>query len=164
MGEALTGCRLTITDGFLHADSVYRGTGQIVPMVEHAFNGTMLSCSPGVCEPVQSLTIGVAQTEVDPTVQLIGKWRGWVDSEPGPNDDTELWAIRCSLPANGFAGFQLDLAATVQDASNVTINNAFYILVNGELSDGDSPAGAIVARMRAVNGLDAQIPDASSFM
>ncbi|KAJ2354490.1 translation elongation factor 2 [Coemansia sp. RSA 2618] len=102
--EKLRGCRFNITDVSLHADSIHRGTGQIMPACRRAMNASILMAGPTLQEPVYLAEIQCPEHAIGGVYSVISRRRGEVFEEeqhPGSKQMT----IKAYLPVNESFGF-----------------------------------------------------------
>merc|ERR1712242_418404 len=59
--EVLRGCKFCITDVKLHADTIHRGAGQIMPCAKKVFSACQLASCPKLLEPMFLVDITVPQ-------------------------------------------------------------------------------------------------------
>merc|ERR1711916_37745 len=55
--ENMRGVRMSITDASLHADTIHRGGGQIIPTARRVFYASQLTAEPRLLEPVYLVDI-----------------------------------------------------------------------------------------------------------
>jgi len=105
-GEPMRGVRFNLVDALLHADTIHRGGGQIIPTARRVLYAAMLAASPCLMEPVYLADI---QTEVDVVGKIyscMAQRRGGVIEEV-PKVGTPLCLVKAWLPvleSFGFAG------------------------------------------------------------
>merc|ERR1711971_892066 len=71
--EVMRGCKFCITDVKLHADTIHRGAGQIMPCAKKVFSACQIASSPKLLEPMFLVDITVpqnAQSGVFPGVRI----------------------------------------------------------------------------------------------
>jgi len=76
--EVMRGIRFDITDVVLHADSIHRGAGQIMPPMKRAIYACQLKSEPALLEPMYLCDITVPQTAVAGVYTTLNARRGVV--------------------------------------------------------------------------------------
>ncbi|KAJ2314957.1 translation elongation factor 2 [Coemansia sp. Cherry 401B] len=108
--EKLRGCRFNITDVSLHADSIHRGAGQIMPACRRAIYASMLMAEPTLQEPIYLVEIQCPDSAMGGVYSVLNRRRGEVfDEEQRPG--TTQMTIKAYLPVNESFGFVTHLRA-----------------------------------------------------
>merc|ERR1719183_1074386 len=79
--ENVRGVRFNIYDVTLHADSIHRGAGQIIPTARRVMYACMLTAGPGFLEPIYSVEIQCPEIAVGGIYGVLNQKRGQVISE-----------------------------------------------------------------------------------
>ncbi|PIA19386.1 elongation factor 2 [Coemansia reversa NRRL 1564] len=108
--EPMRGCRFNITDVALHADSIHRGAGQIMPACRRAIYASVLMAQPGLQEPIYLVEIQCPDSAMGGVYSVLNRRRGEVfDEEQRPG--TSQMTIKAYLPVNESFGFVTHLRA-----------------------------------------------------
>ncbi|KAJ2808668.1 translation elongation factor 2 [Coemansia guatemalensis] len=108
--EPMRGCRFNITDVSLHADSIHRGAGQIMPACRRAIYASVLMAQPGLQEPIYLVEIQCPDSAMGGVYSVLNRRRGEVfDEEQRPG--TTQMTIKAYLPVNESFGFVTHLRA-----------------------------------------------------
>jgi len=103
-GDVLRGCRFNIDDVTLHADTIHRGAGQIMPAARKVFIACLLAGTPKLMEPYYIVDIIVPTMAVSGVYSTLNARRGEVHSmEERPG--TPLTQIKGYLPVLESFGF-----------------------------------------------------------
>ncbi|KAJ2321841.1 translation elongation factor 2 [Coemansia sp. RSA 2704] len=102
--EKLRGCRFNIMDVSLHADSIHRGAGQIMPSTRRAVCASMLMAEPTLQEPIYLVEIQCTDSAMGGVYSVLNRRRGEVfDEEQRPG--TSQMTIKAYLPVSESFGF-----------------------------------------------------------
>lgn len=102
--EVLRGCRFNIDDVTLHADTIHRGAGQIMPACRKVLYACLLASSPKMLEPLYIVDIIVPTQAVSGVYSTLNARRGEVHSmEERPG--TPLTQVKGYLPVLSSFGF-----------------------------------------------------------
>lgn len=155
--ENLRSCRFNILDVTLHADSIHRGAGQILPTMRRVTYASILLAEPRIQEPVFLVEIQCPESAVGGIYSVLNKKRGQVVSEeqrPG----TPLFTVKAYLPVNESFGFTGELRqATGGQAFPQMVFDHWQTLSTDPL-DPTSKAGEIVTASRKRHGLKEVVP------
>ncbi|KAJ2451196.1 translation elongation factor 2 [Coemansia sp. RSA 2336] len=108
--EPLRGIRFNINDVTLHADTIHRGEGQIMPACRKVMNASILMAQPTLQEPIYLVEVQCPDSAMGGVYSVINCRRGEVIDEeqrPGTNQMT----IKGYLPISESFGFVGDLRA-----------------------------------------------------
>jgi len=106
--ENMRGVRFNIKDATLHADTIHRGGGQIIPTARRVIYASFLTASPRLQEPVYLCEIQCPENAVGGIYGVLNRRRGIVFEEmqtPG----TPMFVVKAHLPVNESFGFTADL-------------------------------------------------------
>ncbi|KAJ2493924.1 translation elongation factor 2 [Coemansia sp. RSA 2050] len=106
--EPMRGCRFNIMDVTLHADSIHRGAGQILPTMRRAIYGASLLANPGLQEPIYLVEIQCPENAMGGIYGVLTRRRGHVFEE-AQRPGTPLYNIKAYLPVAESFGFTADL-------------------------------------------------------
>jgi len=102
--ENMRGIRYNIMDVTLHADSIHRGAGQIMPPMRRACFAAELMAKPTLQEPVFLVEITCPQEAMSGVYQCMNLRRGCVFEE-NPREGTPLIQVKAHLPVAESFGF-----------------------------------------------------------
>jgi len=160
--ETLRGVRFDIQDVVLHADSIHRGAGQIMPPLKRALYGCQLKSSPALLEPMYQCEITVPQNAVAGVYTTLNARRGVVESKedrPG----TPLTKITAFLPVLESFGFASLLRQNTGGQAFPQMIFSHWALMNGDPLDSNSQAQEIIMNVRQRKGLKQEMPDFNDY-
>jgi len=155
--EPLRSTRFNILDVTLHADSIHRGTGQIMPTTRRVLYAAMLLAKPAILEPVYLVEIQVPEQAMGGIYGVLTRRRGHVFEEtqrPG----TPLYNIKAYLPVNESFGFVADLRSNTAGQAFPQSVFDHYQTLPGDPTDKATKAGQIVEAMRIKKGIKPDVP------
>ena len=155
--EPLRSTRFNILDVTLHADSIHRGTGQIMPTTRRVLYAAMLLAKPAILEPVYQVEIQVPEQAMGGIYGVLTRRRGHVFEEtqrPG----TPLYNIKAYLPVNESFGFVADLRSNTAGQAFPQSVFDHYQTLPGDPADKTTKAGQIVEAMRIKKGIKPDVP------
>jgi elongation factor 2 len=156
--EPMRSIRFNIMDVTLHADSIHRGTGQIMPTTRRVLLASTLLAEPGLLEPVFLVEIQVPESAMGGVYGVLTRRRGHVFNEeqrPG----TPLFTIKAYLPVMESFGFNADLRShTSGQAFPTLVFDHWQLLPGGSPLDATSKVGGIVTEMRKRKGIKVEVP------
>ncbi|KAJ7187824.1 P-loop containing nucleoside triphosphate hydrolase protein [Mycena filopes] len=159
--EAVRGVRFNLLDATLHADSIHRGGGQLIPTVRRAINAACLLAEPTLMEPVYLMEIQCPEAVIGDVYPLLRIRRAQIlgdhDSEeqrPG----TSMFTIRAYLPVSESFGFTDQLrAATRGQVFPQCVFDHWEVMDGSPLAPG-SKMEQLVTKIRTRKGLSPAIP------
>lgn len=161
-GEPLRGCRFNIMDITMHADSIHRGAGQIVPTMKRCIYAAELMSEPGIMEPVFLVDIQCPENGSGGVYGVLNKRRGQIFSEE-VRAGTPLMTIKAYMPVNESFGFGPALReATSGQAFPQCIFDHWQVLV-GDPFDPKTKCGSVVAGVRSKRGMKAEMPTIAEY-
>merc|ERR1712014_135675 len=102
--ENMRGIRFNISDVTLHADSIHRGAGQIMPPTRRVCFAAELTAKPTLQEPVFLVEITCPQEAMSGVYSCMNLRRGCVFEE-NPREGTPLIQVKAYLPVAESFGF-----------------------------------------------------------
>jgi len=105
--ETLRDVRIDIHDVVLHADTIHRGGGQIIPTSRRVFLAAILTAQPRLQEPVFLVEIQCPEGAMGGVYSSLNRKRGTVVEETN-RPGTPLYNVKAYLPVSesfGFTGF-----------------------------------------------------------
>jgi elongation factor 2 len=155
--EPMRGIRFNLMDVTLHADSIHRGTGQIMPTARRVLYASMMLADPAILEPVYLVEIQVPESAMGGVYSVLTRRRGHVIAEeqrPG----TPLFTIKANLPILESFGFNAALReATGGQAFPQSVFDHWQILTGGSALDKTTKVGGIIKDTRVRKGLKEEV-------
>jgi len=143
--ENMRACRFDIHDVTLHADSIHRGGGQIIPTCRRVIYAAVLTAKPRLQEPVFLVEIQCPENAIGGIYSCLNKRRGHVISEeqrPG----TPLYQVKSYLPVLESFGFTADLRSqTSGQAFPQCIFSHWQVLQGDPLVAGNKAYDMVIA-------------------
>lgn len=160
--ENMRGILYNIHDCTLHADSIHRGGGQIIPTCRRAIYGAQLMAGPRLVEPIFLVEIQCPEQTVGSIYGVITRKRGHVFEEtqrPG----TPLFNVKAYLPVQESFGFTADLrSATSGQAFPQCVFDHWATMSSDPLEPGTVVAD-LVKSIRKRKGLKEHVPDVGNY-
>lgn len=161
--EQLRGCKFSLQDVTLHADSIHRGMGQIMPTARRVCFASFYLSSPVLYEPIFLVDISVPQDAMGGCYGMMSQRRGHVfeeEQQPG----TPMMHLKAYLPVSESFGFNSDLGkATGGKAFPQMVFSHWAIFGGSPLNEGEKANTAVLdARVR--KGLAPEIPSIDRYL
>jgi elongation factor 2 len=102
--ENMRGIRFNLMDCTLHADSIHRGAGQIMPPTRRCCFAAEMTAQPTLQEPMFLVEITCPQEAMSGVYQCMQPRRGQVFEE-NPREGTPLIQVKAYLPVSESFGF-----------------------------------------------------------
>ena len=105
--ETLRDVRINLEDVTLHADTIHRGGGQIIPTARRVFLAAMLTAQPRLQEPIFLVEIQCPENAMGGVYSCLNRKRGTVVEETN-RPGTPMYNVKAYLPVAesfGFTGF-----------------------------------------------------------
>jgi len=102
--ENMRGIRFNIMDMTLHADSIHRGAGQIMPPTRRACFAAEMMAKPTLQEPIFLVEITCPQSAMSGVYNCLNMRRGCVFEE-NPREGTPLVQVKAHMPVSESFGF-----------------------------------------------------------
>lgn len=109
--EMMRGVIVRVLDVTLHADSIHRGMGQILPAARSMIFASVYTAEPTIMEPMYLAEITVPLTDIGGVYSTLSLRRGEVVEEI-PRAGTPMTNVRAFLPVNESFGFTTALRAS----------------------------------------------------
>lgn len=177
--ENMRGVVFQIHDVTLHADSIHRGAGQILPATRRVMYASVLTAVPKIMEPVFKVEVACAPDDMTAVGKVLNKRRGAVEYD----EDTqhEKGIIKAKLPVNESFGFSGELrsvtggrafAQCVFDHWQMAPGDPLYVAPVGpdgkklkdDKGDRGKQAAAIVEVTRKRKGLKPEVPGVENYL
>jgi len=160
--ETMRGIRFDLMDIVLHADSIHRGAGQIMPPMKRAIYGCQIKSEPALLEPMYQCEITVPANAVAGVYNTLNGRRGVVENKedrPG----TPLSKITAYLPVLESFGFASLLRQNTGGQAFPQMIFSHWALMNGDPMDENSQAQEIIMGIRQRKGLKQEMPDFNDY-
>jgi len=161
-GESMRGVSFHITDVILHADSIHRGGGQIIPTARRSFYGAQLLAKPRLLEPVYLVEIQCPEAVVGSIYSVLNRKRGHIFEEI-QKTGTPMFTIKAYLPVQESFGFTADLRAATSGQAFPQCVFDHWQIVQGDPLDKMDKNFEIVRNIRKRKGLKEDIPSLDNF-
>lgn len=161
--ETVRGVRFNVTDAVLHADTIHRGPGQLIPASQCLFYGTMLTAQPRFLEPIYMVDISCSSSTIGGVYSALDQKRGVV-LECNQRVGTPLYTIKAHLPVSesfGFSGFLRE--CTSGQAFPQMVFDHWRLIDEDPLTDGTS-SNEIMKSIRKRKGIDAIVPTIDRYL
>lgn len=161
--EAMRGCKFMLQDVTLHADSIHRGMGQIMPCARRVVFASLLTASPVIYEPMFIVDISVPQDAMGGVYSLMSTRRGHVfheEQQPG----TPMMHLKAYLPVSESFGYNSDLGKATGGKAFPQMSFSHWALFGGNPLTEGSKANAAILATRVRKGLAPEIPTLDRFL
>jgi len=155
--EAMRGIRFNLEDITLHADSIHRGAGQIMPPTKRAMSACQIKSGPALLEPVYVADITVPNHAIAGVYSTLNQRRGVVEGKtdrPG----TPLCQVKAFLPVMESFGFTSLLRQNTGGQAFPQMIFSHWQLLNGEVYEERSQAYNVCLAVRERKGLKDGLP------
>lgn len=155
--ENMRGIRFNIMDVTLHADSIHRGAGQIMPPTRRVCFAAELTGKPTLQEPIFLVEITCPQDAMSGVYGCLNMRRGCVFEE-NPREGTPLVQAKAHLPVSESFGF---VAALRQQTSGQAFPQCVFDHwenMPGNPMEETSKMGELVLGIRKRKNLKAGLP------
>jgi len=155
--EVMRGIKFCITDVKLHADTIHRGAGQIMPCAKRVFSACQLSSSPKLLEPMFLLDITVPQSAQSGVFSTLNQNRGEIEKIED-RVGTPLSQIQAYLPVLESFGFTELLRKNTGGQAFPQMKFSHWKKVSGDPFSEGSAANKILMETRQRKGLKMTLP------
>jgi len=160
--ENMRGIRFNLMDCTLHADSIHRGAGQIMPPTRRVCFAAEMTASPTVQEPMFLVEITCPQDAMSGVYSCMQPRRGQIFEE-NPREGTPLIQVKAYLPVSESFGFVASLrqATSGQAFPQCVFNHWEAIpgdgMVEGKLQD-------LILKTRKRKNLKHEMPKLADYL
>jgi len=155
--EAMRGIRFNIDDITLHADSIHRGAGQIMPPCKRAIYACQLNSEPIIYEPMYRCDITVPANALAGVYSTLSARRGVIEGKKD-RDGTPLSIITAFLPILESFGFTSVLRQNTSGQAFPQMVFNHWQPVNGDPLEEGSFSNQIIEEIRQRKGLKEELP------
>jgi len=161
--ETVRGVRFNIHDVTLHADSIHRGDGQIIPTARRVLYAAMLTAEPRLMEPVYLVEIQCPESAMGGVYSTLNRRRGHVFAEE-QKIGSPLYMVKAYLPVMESFGFTADLRSHTSGQAFPQCVFDHWQILNGNPLETGSKANEIVLTTRKRKGLNEEIPPLDRYL
>jgi len=161
--ETLRDVKCCISDVTLHADTIHRGGGQIIPTSRRVMLAAMMTASPRLQEPIFLVEIQCPENAMGGVYSSLNRKRGTVVEETN-RPGTPMYNVKAYLPVSesfGFTGFLRQ--NTAGQAFPQMVFHHWETMMGDPFPGGDDKVNDIVAFTRKRKGMKESIPPISEF-
>jgi elongation factor 2 len=161
--ENMRGVRLNLVDVTLHADTIHRGAGQIVPAARKAMFASHLSGKPRLQEPIFLVEIQTPEEAVGGIHAVLNQRRGeYIDEEQVLG--TPLKIIKAYLPVAESFGFTQHLRTETSGRAFPQCVFDHWEVITDDPYKEDSTSWNIIKQIRKRKGLKEEFPLAEDYI
>merc|ERR1712086_510826 len=160
--ENMRGIRFNLMDVTLHADSIHRGAGQIMPPTRRCCFAAEMTAKPTFQEPIFLVEITCPQDATSGIYSTLNIRRGIV-FETVEREGTPLVQVKCHLPVSESFGFTAALrAATSGQAFPQMIFSHWENLMGGDAMQ-EGKTQDLILKVRKRKGMKVEMPDLADY-
>jgi elongation factor 2 len=159
--ETLRDVRINILDVVLHADTIHRGGGQLIPTARRVFLASMLVAQPRLQEPIFLVEIQCPENAMGGVYSCLNRKRGTVVEETN-RPGTPMYNVKAYLPVAESFGFTSFLRQNTAGQAFPQMVFHHWETVNADPFSDDKMM-AIILDIRKRKGLKETIPPISEF-
>lgn len=161
--ENIRGVRFNVVDVDLHADTIHRGGGQIIPTARKCYHASLLTAKPSLLEPVYLVDIQCPEGAVGGIYSCLNRRRGHVFQDD-QRDGTPIHIVKAYLPVMESFGFTGDLRSQTGGQAFPQCVFDHWQLLNGDPMVPGNKCFEVVTSIRKRKGLKEGIPTAESYI
>jgi len=159
--ETLRDVKINIMDVTLHADTIHRGGGQIIPTARRVFLAAMMTAQPRLMEPIFMVEIQCPENAMGGVYSSLNRKRGTVVEESN-RPGTPLYNVKAYLPVSESFGFTGFLRQNTAGQAFPQMVFHHWDVMNGD-PFSDEKVMEIVLTARKRKGLKEAIPPLNEF-
>lgn len=161
--ENMRGVRLNLVDVTLHADTIHRGAGQIVPAARKAMFASHLSGKPRLQEPIFLVEIQTPEEVVGGIHTVLNQRRGeYIDEEQVQG--TPLKIIKAYLPVAESFGFTQHLRTETSGRAFPQCVFDHWEVITDDPYKEETTSWNIIKDIRKRKGLKEELPLAEDYI
>merc|ERR1711871_1605109 len=161
--ENVRGVRFNVMDVKLHADSIHRGMGQIMPPTRRVCFASMFLAKPTLLEPFYLAEITCPTDACGGIYGVLTRRRGHVVSEE-PRIGTPMNLVKAYLPVKESFGFTADLRSNTGGKAFPQCVFDHWDSLPGNLLKEGSMSNETCVAIRERKGLKKEIPDVGRYL
>merc|ERR1712241_848808 len=156
--EVMRGIRFNIVDVTLHADTIHRGAGQIMPAARRVFYACQIASKPQMMEPMYLVDITVPQTAHSGVYSTLNARRGIIDKIED-RIGTPMTQIQAFLPVKESFGFTENLRKNTGGQAFPQMKFSHWQHMTGDPFSEGSASNEVVIATRKRKGMKEGLPD-----
>jgi len=160
--EVMRGCKFCITDVKLHADTIHRGAGQIMPCAKKVMFACQLASSPKLLEPMFLVDITVPQNAQSGVFNTLNTKRGEIEKIE-ERIGTPLSQVQAYLPVIESFGFTELLRKNTGGQAFPQMKFSHWKAVSGDPYKEGSMANDHLKDIRKRKGMKDVLPDFADY-
>jgi len=160
--ELMRGVRMNILDVTLHADTIHRGGGQIIPTARRVFYASQLTAQPRIQEPIFKVEIQCPDSCTGKVYSVMTRKRGQVTDEQASGGNQVN--LKATLPVLESFGFTAFLRQETGGQAFPQMMFSHYETISTNPLDAGSKAEELVKITRKRKGLKEEIPELDRFL
>jgi len=161
--EQCRGVIMKLLDVTLHADSIHRGMGQIMPTARRVMFAGIYTAKPSLMEPMYIADISVPLDCTGGVYSTLSLRRGEIVEEI-PKPGTPMTEIRAYIPVNMSFGFTKELRANTGGKAFPQCSFDHWALMNGDPFAHGNRVHDIIIETRKRKGLEAELPPLDRYL
>jgi len=160
--EEMQGCRFDLLDVTMHADSIHRGMGQIMPPTRRCMYAALMTAGPTLLEPMYLAEITAPMSVVGGIYSTLSQRRGITQGEY-PRPGTPLTLVKAFIPVAESFGFTASLRSnTGGQAFPQCVFDHWQGVVGNAMTHG--MAHDIVLAIRKRKGIALELPPLDRYL
>jgi len=160
--EPVRGVIFRVLDVTLHADSIHRGMGQIMPTARRACFACIYTATPTLMEPMFIADISVPASETGGVYSTLSTRRGIVIDEM-PVEGTPMTSMKAHLPVVESFGFDKALREATGGQAFPQCAFDHWAVLTGDAFDPSSRLGAMIQAVRKRKGEKEAMPPLADY-
>merc|ERR1712137_228294 len=162
--ENMRGVRFNLTDVTLHADSIHRGAGQIMPPTRRCCFAALMTATPTLQEPIFLVEITCPQSAMSGVYNVMNMRRGCVFEE-NQREGTPLVQVKAHLPVSESFGFVSVLRQeTAGQAFPQCVFDHWENLQMGQYDSAGTKLFDLVQAIRKRKNLKVEVPPLGEYL
>jgi len=155
--EVMRGCKFCITDVKLHADTIHRGAGQIMPCAKKVFSACQIASCPKLLEPMFLVDITVPQNAQSGVFNTLNTRRGEIEKIE-ERIGTPLSQVQAFLPVIESFGFTELLRKNTGGQAFPQMKFSHWKIVSGDVYTEGTAANTYWLDIRKRKGMRTTLP------
>merc|ERR1712216_817948 len=162
--ENMRGVRFNLVDVTLHADSIHRGAGQIMPPTRRCCFAALMTATPTLQEPIFLVEITCPQSAMSGVYNVMNMRRGCVFEE-NQREGTPLVQVKAHLPVAESFGFVSALRQeTAGQAFPQCVFDHWENLQMGNFDSAGTKLFDLVQAIRKRKNLKVEVPPLGEYL
>jgi len=162
--ENMRGVRFNLVDVTLHADSIHRGAGQIMPPTRRCCFAAIMTATPTLQEPIFLVEITCPQSAMSGVYNVMNMRRGCVFEE-NQREGTPLVQVKAYLPVSESFGFVSVLRQeTAGQAFPQCVFDHWENLQMGQYDSAGTKLFDLVQAIRKRKNLKVEVPPLGEYL